>query len=323
LEDYLPFLYQIEKLKRLKRKGKNMKHLFIVNPTAGKGHALEVVPLIKKYFKNKNEEYIVEKTKCPGDATLIARKYVTEENYRVYSVGGDGTLNEVLNGMAESDSSLAIIPVGSGNDFIRSIYKTNINLKQLLIDTINGEEKPIDIGKVNERYFINISSIGFDAKVVESAKNYKKLPLVSGGLAYVLGIFQTLIKNNKLEVEIEAEGIKEKESILLIAVGNGIYYGGGFMALPYAKVDDNLLDVCIVKNLKRIRILTLFSKYKKGKHESIKEVSLQKVKKISLKADTEFPVNIDGELITAKEVYFTLAEKAVKIVFPKNKATGL
>ncbi|HEY5560751.1 MAG TPA: diacylglycerol kinase family protein [Clostridiaceae bacterium] len=300
-----------------------MKHLFIVNPMAGKGHAQDVIPLIKEYFKDRNEEYIIEETKGPGDATLIARRYVEKGNYRVYSVGGDGTLNEVLNGMAESDSSLAIIPAGSGNDFIRSLYSSGKNLKDILLETIEGEESQIDFAKVNDRYFINIASIGFDAKVVESTLGFKKLPLISGSLAYVFGIFQTLIKNSKFEVEIETEDIKEKKSIVLIAVGNGRYYGGGFMALPYAKLDDKLLDICLVNQLKRWKILMLLSKYKKGKHESIKEVSLNKVKAFSIKSQQEFPVNIDGELIWAKELNFTLAEKNICVVIPKGNTLRL
>jgi len=296
-----------------------MKHLFIVNPIAGKGHARDVIPMIKEYFKGSGEEYIIEETKGPGDATLIARRYVEKGSYRVYSVGGDGTLNEVLNGMAESDSSLAIIPAGSGNDFIRFLYNVSKSLKDTLLETIVGEERLIDIGKVNDRYFINIASVGLDANVAQSTINFKKLPLISGSLAYVLGIFHTLLRNGKFEVEIESEGIREEKSIVLIAIGNGRYYGGGFMALPYAEVDDELLDVCIVNQLKRGKILMLLSKYKKGKHESIKEVTLKKVKTFYIKSQVEFPVNIDGELIRAKELTFTLAEKKLSVVIPKHK----
>jgi diacylglycerol kinase family enzyme len=112
-----------------------MKHLFIVNPVAGKGKAMEYVPQIKKLFENKNDIYFIEITEKPGHATEIVKRYVNTESFRVYSIGGDGTLNEVLNGLAGSDSSLAVLPGGSGNDFIRSVIKsqdTNGILKYFL-----------------------------------------------------------------------------------------------------------------------------------------------------------------------------------------------
>ena len=102
-----------------------MKHLFIINPFAGKGKTLKYIEQINNAFKKIKDEYFIEITKYPMHASLIAKEYSSKGDFRIYSVGGDGTLNEVLNGMAESNSSLAIIPGGSGNDFIRSIYKKN------------------------------------------------------------------------------------------------------------------------------------------------------------------------------------------------------
>ena len=123
-----------------------MKHLFIINPMAGKGRTLEYIPEIKKIFKVIKDEYFIQITNRPGHATEIVRSYVKTDIFRVYSIGGDGTLNEVLNGIVGSGSSLAVIPSGSGNDFFRSLCNDN-KLSNLLLRTIKGEERLIALDK--------------------------------------------------------------------------------------------------------------------------------------------------------------------------------
>ena len=296
-----------------------MKHLFIINPNAGKGHATKVKDLINDCFKDRNEEYIIEMTKAPGDATKIAKAYVDSDIYRVYSVGGDGTLNEVLNGMVNSESSLATIPTGSGNDFLRTIYTgKKIKLKDMIIANIQGEEKLIDVAKINERYFINISSVGFDADVVSTTRKFKKLPLITGSMAYFISIIVTVFQNRKrvLEIAIDDEA-KFSENMMLIAAGNGRFYGGGMKALPKANFQDELLDICLAQSMSRRRILSVFPKYMKGEHDSVEGIIFRKIKKVVIKADDMFPINADGETFYAKEIKFEIVPKGIKIVIPK------
>lgn len=294
-----------------------MKHLFIINPVAGKGKGLGLIKVIEEIFKESKDEYIIEITKYVGHATEIVKSYVKEDRYRIYSVGGDGTLNEVLNGMVGSSSSLAVIPSGTGNDFIRSICD-NYKDEDLLKNTIYGEEKEVDLGTVNERYFINISSIGIDAEVVYNARAFKKLPFVKGGLAYILSIFYTVIKfkNNKMSIHID--GKDYSNDILLIAVANGSYYGGGMHVAPKASPFDNLFDICLIRPISRINILRLFPKLIKGVHENIKEVSFYKCKSINIKSENEMSINIDGEVFRIKEAKFDIIPKGVTVVIPKK-----
>lgn len=296
-----------------------MKHLFIINPNAGKGHASKVKDIINDCFKDRNEEYIIETTKAPGDATQIAKAYVDSDIYRVYSVGGDGTLNEVLNGMAYSESSLATIPTGSGNDFLRTIYSgKKIKLKDMILANIQGEEKLIDVAKINERYFINISSVGLDADVVSTARKFKKLPLITGSTAYFMSIIVTIIQNKKriLEIEID-DDVKFTDNMMLVAAGNGRFYGGGMRALPKADFQDELLDICLARSMSRRRILSVFPKYMKGEHDSVEGITFKKIKKVVIKAENMFPINADGETFYAREIKFEIVPKGIKIVIPK------
>jgi len=317
-----------------------MKHLFIINPVAGKGKALEFIPKIEKLFSSrKNDVYFIETTERPGHATELVRNYVSRDTYRVYSLGGDGTLNEVLNGLAGSDSSLAVIPTGSGNDFVKSLENyslfdihhtsqkevANSTLKEdlrisLLKSLVDGEERPVDIGKVNDRYFINISSMGFDAIVVHKTNTLKKLPFVTGLLAYILGVLFTLISYGKNMVSISIDGKTMEVNTLLIAVANGKYYGGGMQPAPSADIYDGILDICLIRSVGRLRILKFFPKFIKGQHEHVKEVSLHKGREIKITSHKKVALNIDGEVsIVNGETLFQIIPGAIKIVIPKTE----
>lgn len=295
-----------------------MKHLFIINPAAGKGKALKLIPEIENAFKTKNDKYIIEITKWAGHATEIVKKYVTSENYRVYSVGGDGTLNEVLNGLAGSNSSLAAIPAGSGNDFIKSIVKYD-DIKALLNQTINGSEKSIDLAKANNKYFINIASLGFDAEVVRNTNKVKKLPLISGSVAYIIGILITLYKNKKENLRITIDGNTFTQDSLLAAVANGKYYGGGMLAAPFADLNDGKFEIYVAKHLRRLKIFQLFPKYMKGEHTDLPYVSYFRGSKVEISSPNDITLNIDGELSTVRSVVFELIPSAVKIIIPESR----
>ncbi|HOJ12669.1 MAG TPA: diacylglycerol kinase family lipid kinase [Clostridiales bacterium] len=307
-----------------------MKHLFIINPIAGKGKALEYIPKIEEYFSRMKDLFFIEVTKYPGHAIELVKQYVDKETYRVYSVGGDGTLNEVLNGMAGSDSSLAIIPAGSGNDFIKSIRNYSVDKESpeknimkitskvsLLERLVKGTESFIDIGKINNRYFINISSLGFDAEVVYKSHKIKKLPLITGLLAYVLSVFATLVSYQSNPLKIKIDGQTIEKGTLLVAVANGRYYGGGMQAAPSAELNDGFLDICLIEYAKRLRILKLFPKFIKGQHAGIKEVSFHRGKNISIISKNKVAMNVDGETnIVEGKVDFEIIPNAVRIVLP-------
>ncbi|MGI6668281.1 MAG: diacylglycerol/lipid kinase family protein [Acetivibrionales bacterium] len=296
-----------------------MKHLFIVNPVAGKGYALRRIAEIKEYFetggKAGEEEYEIRVTEYPGHATEIAREYSSAQNLRIYSVGGDGTLNETLNGMAGSGSILGVIPSGSGNDFIRSIAGDNIP-ENIIRHTVEGKEKPVDYARINDKYFINIASLGFDAEVAYQTNHFKKLPLISGSMAYVLGILSTIsiCKNHHMELRTDNGVLSGKT--LLVAVGIGKYYGGGVLALPDAEVDDGLFDICYVEAKPRLDILRLFTKYMKGLHREIEGVHLIRSKSVEIIPDEPIPLNRDGEIVMADKAVFEIFPKGIPFIVP-------
>ena len=292
-----------------------MKHFFIVNPAAGKGKTVRIIPEIREFCESHGFSYEIEVTQYPGHATEIAKKQSSAQTLRIYSVGGDGTLNEVLNGMAGSGSSLAVLPCGSGNDFVRSIVGEKIP-DDIIPMTIEGTERLIDYAKANDKYFINIMSLGFDAQVAYQTVHFKKLPLISGKMAYILGILSTIIncRNEQMELKTDEDVLTGK--CLLIAAGNGRYYGGGVHALPDALIDDSMFDICFVEAMTRLQILRLFPRYMKGLHRTIPGVHLLRSKKVEITLDKPIQFNRDGEIILADKAVLEIFHKSLPFVYP-------
>ncbi len=294
-----------------------MHHVFIVNPTAGKGRAMQMVEKIKARFTNLAHTYEIKITEAPGHAQLLAREAIANcSEARLYSVGGDGTLNEVLNGLAGSQNELGVIPCGSGNDTVRSLYSITDPIK--LIETLPlSPSVMVDVGKINDQYFLNIASVGFDAEVVLKTQYFKRFPLVSGSMAYVLGVLACLInlKKYKLRFKLEDRPPFEKE-VLLSIFANGSYYGGGMKAAPRAKMNDGQLDFYLVDALRRLKILRFFPAFQKGLHETMKEVTLTQGTKLLIESDSPFPLNLDGEISKQTRVAIDLFPNSLKIIIP-------
>ena len=289
-----------------------MKHIFIVNPAAGKGRPLKLIPVIRSHCADQDCEPEILVTEYPA-TPLNWLQPKAPRACRIYSVGGDGTLNEVLNGMAGSGSSLAVIPSGSGNDFIKSLVGRDVP-DDIIPATIRGTERLIDYARVNDKYFINIASVGFDAKVAYQTNLFKKLPLISGKTAYILGILNTIIIRSNENIELKLDDREISGKTLLIAAGIGKFYGGGIKALPDAVIDDGMFDICHVEAVPRLKILRLFPQYIKGLHGKIKGVRFFRSRKVEITAEKPIPLNRDGEIILAKGSLRDLPEEPAFVV---------
>lgn len=299
------------------------KHVFIINPAAGKSRGMDLIPEIKKIFQDSPNEYIIEITNAPGHAEILAASYSRQSKCRIYSVGGDGTLNEIMNGMAGTDSELAIIPCGSGNDFIRSITD-NLNINDLLLKTVSSKAESIDFAKVNSRYFLNIASVGFDAEVVYNARKFKKVPGISGSLAYMLSIIYTVFvfKGRHLEITVDSHKISGK--FLLAAVANGKFYGGGMKPVPHADLRDGMLDICLIDALNIFKILAFFPKFMKGDHVSMKEAHFLKGRLVDIECfGRDISINADGEIFRGRKIQFEMQSKTLSVVIPEKEAAML
>jgi diacylglycerol kinase (ATP) len=293
-----------------------MKTLFIVNPIAGKGKAKEMIPFIEKTCERQNVEYEIVYTTGPKDGIKLAKEGVENGFQKIISVGGDGTLNEVVNGIAGSDVVLGVIPGGTGNDFIRSVY-TNVAIEKIVENAIIGIPKKIDLAKCNDTYFINIGSGGFDAQVaLESEKTRKYF---SGSTAYLVALLKMLVvyKGKKMKVTIDDQEFEK--NTFLVAIANGKYYGGGILPAPMADMTDGIFDICIVGIMPKLKMFRLFPRYMKGTHEGIKEVDFYRGKHIKLVAEEPFAVNVDGEVTLLKQAEFNIIPNGISIAVAENQ----
>lgn len=287
--------------------------LFIINPIAGAGRAKNMIPIIEKKMNENNISYKIVLTTRPKDAIKIAEENVGEFS-TIVAVGGDGTVNEVAKGLINKRlGSLAIIPCGTGNDFSRSIGLPMDPIKSLDI-IIKGKHRIVDIGKINGNNFLNIASVGFDTEVVINTNIIKKK--VKSKTAYILGVLATLFGYKKSEISLIVDGITYNRNLVLLAVGNGVFYGGGLPILPMAEIDDGYFNICLVRDISNFKLLFLFPSIFKGKHLKYKRyVEIFKAKEVIVKNSKEINVNIDGEILSiSKDVHFEFDDYKLTVI---------
>lgn len=300
-----------------------MNHVFIVNPKAGKKDITnELISQLQNLDFTIN--YQVYVTSKPQDAYEFTKDYCKNhsEVTRFYACGGDGTLNEVVNGIMNfPNKSVACYPSGSGNDFIKNFgeKKDFLDLKSL----IQGQEKDVDVLSVNGRSTINICNLGFDAFVADNMIKFKNKPFMNGHTAYQMAVLYSLLfkMKHRCQVSVDGENIFDSE-MLLCAIANGKCYGGGYYCAPEASIDDGLFDVLLVKKITRFQLLKFIKKYKLGIHlndsKLRKLLIYKKAKEVVIKAVNDLIYCMDGEIARAKEVVIKILPKAIKFVIPKN-----
>jgi len=304
-----------------------MKTFFIVNPKAGQGKKSE--ELCRKIREVSPESEIVF-TKKKGDAGKIAKdicKNLKGEEVRIYACGGDGTFCDTVNGVIGYENvSVGVVPVGTGNDFLKNFGNEKV-FKDLKAQ-LSGNVKKCDAIKITDEsgknlYCANMINIGFDCNVADKAASLKKKPLISGSGAYLLAIFAMLIKKKGAFLKIIVDGEEKKNGkLLLCAVSNGKYCGGGIKSNPDANIDDGMLDVNIVHNVSRRKFLTLLPFYAKGTYKKLKKIdsiiNFLKCKNMRIEPlGGKMKICVDGEIFDTGSINIEVIHKAYNFVVPK------
>ena len=303
------------------------KHCIIVNPIAGRGAGKKAIPKIESYLSALGIEYDLLVTKEPGHGIHLSEEAGSNGYQTVVAVGGDGTANEVINGLMHAQNSgklssrLAVLPVGRGNDFSYGMGVPQ-DLEAACKILGDGRTRMIDVGFVKGgdypegRYFGNGVGIGFDAVVGFEAA---KLPLfITGMPAYLIAALKTIFlyfKAPELRLDIDGEVIQQ--ACLIVSLMNGKRMGGAFMFAPESKPDDGLLNLCIAGQVSRIGVLGLFPKVMSGTQRDHEAILMPVGKTISLKAITgSLPVHADGETIcvTGKNLEVTILKQKLEMV---------
>ncbi|MFH1597910.1 MAG: diacylglycerol kinase family protein [Patescibacteria group bacterium] len=290
----------------------------IVNPTANRGDAAAMIPQLESLFNTKKIEYKMEVTKAPLHATELARQAASSGYPVIIAAGGDGTVNEVVNGLVGSDSVLGVLPLGSGNDFSKNLALRKQDLDFDLKVLLKKKVKKIDLGIINDHYFASQTSMGFTGRV----NNYvKQSPAFLRGYSMMIySIMRILIDYYPHHLQITMKDDKDKTIKLdgdytICDVGNGRYEGDGFQLTPDARLDDGILDVCLADTVTRKYILRLLPKIMQGQHVNMPHISMYKVKEITVESDKIIPLHYDGELNNQyKKVVIKVVPAALKVI---------
>lgn len=300
-----------------------MKHYFIVNPAAGikdsSSNILESLEKLKQELKDEFD-YTVYLTKGAGDATTAVKNFCSETDgpMRFYACGGDGTLNEVLNGLDfEKDVELACYPCGSGNDFVK--YFDNPENFRDLEKVVKGKARLIDVLKVDDKYSINITNFGMDASVCVVMDKLRRKKIIGGKHAYGNAVLYSILfkRNNNCQVILDGKEIHNGK-MLLCAVANAKIYGGGYKCAPDAIIDDGYFQLCMIKALSLFKISKAVSAYKAGTHlenEVVRPyIIYEKGQEVVVKAPKGIALCLDGETSVVNEFSVKLMHNALKFV---------
>ena len=266
---------------------------FIINPKAGKGKSLKALEYAKQKFFEKGVPYEVHFTTHPRHATEIAQELTTRGEQDIIAIGGDGTLNEVLNGLARpNEVRLGLIPAGTGNDFA-----TNANLPKKHKDAVDQlltmTAKPTDYMQMEGVRGINVIGTGLDVDVL---KNCKKAKIFRGKIQYVLSLIKTVITFRFFDFTRQMNGETDRRSAMIACVGNGRNFGGGIPICPDAVIDDGQMDCVVVGKIKKITIPSAFLALMRGKILKKKYVTCSRTEVVEITPDIPRTVQVDGEL---------------------------
>ena len=296
-----------------------MRDVYIINPAAGKFDSTKSLSEeIKKHYGD-NVKIIV--TKGNGDALEKARAEAeTGDDVRIFACGGDGTSFEVLNGIVGfPNASIGVIPIGSANDFIKYF---GFDSKKHFLDIKgqkNGTEIEIDLIKAGDKYCMNQCCAGFDARVADEMIKYKRIPFVSGAMAYNLSLVKNLIGKLGINVRVVTDGREFVcDSVLFAICANSSVYGGGYISAPKADISDGELDCVAIKTISIFKFLRLVGTYKKGKHENLDCCNMGRCKEFEFFSEKVVPISLDGEIIDANQLRCEIVEKGVKFVLPQG-----
>ena len=297
---------------------------FIINPRAGRRDRSDLAGAIEAVFAAQKQptDYQILLTEQPRHATQMAAEFARQYGSRVvvFACGGDGTAGEVAAGVVNTEAAMSILPVGTANDFAKSVFST-VQVEQLLPLLPRPVLRNIDAIAVDDQVCLNITSLGFDTKVQRKALQLNQRFRKMGSLAYPVAILLSLAGNRTYGIHydvetIQADGttaaVQGSAEIILAAICNGRYYGNGFNPAPQAAVDDGRLAFCLVDSLPLRRIIPLLPKYKKGRHLGDPAIHLSEVLKGTIRAtDGLLLGNIDGESFERQQITFQVMPNAL------------
>lgn len=285
----------------------------VYNPTAGRGRAQRLIRIVEEELRRLGGEVTLHPSSSPEDLTRACAEASREARIdRVVVCGGDGSLNYAVREFDLDRGTLAVLPLGSGDDFA-NVCRVPKDLRDACSLIIRGNAREVDVALANGIRYLGVAGLGFDSEVNEYANGIKWL---GGSLVYVYATLRLLPRFTPRRVRIDG---KAEQPIMFAAVGNSPQYGGGIRIVPEAKIDDGLLDACIVHATSRFQLLLTMPAAYSGAH--VKKPFVETRRGTEFRFDSEQPMKVyaDGERLTQTPVTFSLAKGKLRIVAPASR----
>lgn len=297
-----------------------MKKYFIFNPKAGEDKKRnDILSRIKTLVNNRDT--FIYYTKGHRDATRFVEETINQhkdEKLIFIACGGDGTMNEVFTPCVNKENVyVSLLPCGSGNDFIKCFEQIDIDS---ILKLDEKDARKIDVLKVNDYYSFNIVNFGFDTTVAVQVQKDREKRGKGSNLAYLKGVIMALFRSMHYKGTIKADGkiLNRDKEFMLCTCANGRYVGGMFKCSPKAKLDDGLIDVCIIKPLSRLKFIQLVAVYARGEHldnpELQKYITYTRCTDVEINTSKDFAYSLDGEIIYGEHLSIKLIKNALNIL---------
>ncbi len=294
----------------------------ILNPNSLKKRSSEDYSLALSELNRRGIDYVVHKTQRPGHAKELASQALKQAATGIVCAGGDGTLFEIVNGMGPNTGiPLFLLPIGTGNDFRRAMRLPKKPFDAFFAQ-LESRPFPLDLGQMNEYFFLNVAGLGLDTATLIAAERYKSK--FKGQLPYLMGVLSAARKFQPVDITVQTQNQSSNRPITLLSIANGNYIGGGMRVAPHAQINDGLFDIVAVEKLSRRRIYSLFPLFPSGRFTRLPVVRTSRCKqiKISSRKGTPITINLDGELIQTVHADFSIHPGAILMCAPNHQSTN-
>ena len=282
--------------------------LLLINPKSGSGRGNKVGKLVKQELKAFGIQYLdVSAGSAQKSQENLKSKLQENQKFEgLFLIGGDGTVNLAVQELVGSGLGMALIPAGTGNDFARTLNLKLKNPEQLIKHYLSSRPSLIDVGKVGDKYFVDVLSTGFDSMVNERANAMKK---IKGRAKYNISMLLVLSTFKPKSYRFSIDGFSFESKAMLIAVSNGIWYGGGMKVTPDAKIEDGLFDILILSPVSKLEFLKVFPKVFSGKHTTHPAVKFSRGRSVEI--DSDAVAYADGERVGPLPVKARVIERGL------------
>ncbi|MCY7323393.1 MAG: diacylglycerol kinase family lipid kinase [Phormidesmis sp. CAN_BIN36] len=295
--------------------------LILFNPTAGQSKNL--IPALESAadrWRDHGWQVNLRPTRSAGDATDLAREAAAQGYAVVVAAGGDGTVNEVVNGLVGTQTALAVLPIGTVNIWAREMGLP-MDLQRSAIAFLQARLKQIDVGQAGERYFLLMAGVGFDAAVTAKIRSSEKKRL--GAIAYLIQALQLAQQFKGLRADIRIDGKRIRGRILMVVIGNSQLYGGVVKLTAHAVLNDGLLDVCVIKGRNMwtapLRLLSILLR----QYDRDTQVNYYRARQVQVLGQKVLPVQVDGDYLGVTPMTFQVVPKSLWVLVPPSADRSL